>query len=714
MMCIDNGEKMMKNKKLCVFVLLCIMGICSFSISAIGDDSETYPKLDSNVTATWAILQNKYLAVEFAQQGSLLVMQKMTDYKPDTTSAVSWPCTGRFGIYSMNGNPNTSNDNGCPLTYLAEYFPAGRSGYFKLCIDPTSSDGTNGTLEVVGDGTTGSWGAGTDNSELWPLAYSTLNGLGDGLQGNYLMGTWDETANQIKTRIEMQLIRDQVRFKFVITNNDTKAHRVGISMNMDVEDSTLVLPKDYVDGDPKPEAALQVISPGYAPFISDTYPNGRLYGLSGYPAIPQYVDLYHNVNYGDVGLRYTLTGADCTTPSSFVVGTYSYTSPETTWITNSYAPDPDASVDDSYVVISWNPKIISPGRSITYVTYCGVPNAGENWMYKSSKNVSTRDTAVTAVQDPVSLSYDTTGMCAEPFRVDAYVDNIATDAGYDLNNVKCSISLPEGLELDTIDFPDVSATQSMGTIPISDGTATQITKSDFTTSEGGVSWYVNPTGYRSGNLKYFVQASSDDGWAQSVEKTIIVPASNKTTLKKGWQLVNVPYVNSDNSVAGLFGSDYNTQRYDALTRTWSKITSITPGKAFWIKSGGTEQIDLPSTVSPAQTTDTSLLKIDLKPGWNMVGNTLLYPIYWGQVMFKDSSNVQSATYNLDLAVSKHMVYKTIYSWNVDKGAYNLYKTNDTMLDPWTGYWVYAYKSCQMILSEPSYPNSTVLSSTSSD
>ena len=697
-------------------------------------NGDTYPEIDPSTGIEYITIQNQYVACNFVCAGQVL-HDRIIGNKDPGTPPIIWEGMGRFGVRSIGGNPKSTADDGTDLTYLAWLAPCGNTGFFKVKIDDK--------VAIIGDKKTGAWGTGSDNRVLKPTYFSPPTGLGLGNQGDYIKATWEVTEQKIEVVIRIQLIRDQVRFEVTLKNQDSVPHKVGLAMSTDVQTSPLyyTILGDVVDTSAEYWDNSHVYAPGRgATYNSDSnVETASKFGFIGTPAVPATIDVYDTVKKANIGVRYTLATQDATPPDYVVLGDYFVLGgwfPEV-WITEDYSPDMAAKVDDVYAITTWNQQQLDPyqttGRTKTVVTYYGIAAATEEWTYKEQNTIK-RDYVVMAVQDDYSIKYDTTsasinGFNPGTFNTTVYLDNLDTDSGpYDLKNVHLSILLPDGL---------IPGTQA-------DGTPETTTKSIAWVghnSEESVSWNLVPTGDYSGALKYFVTASADNGWQQTVEKTIIVPATKKTVLVPGWQMIQVPYNLKDpvilSSFLGLtnfiphwpkgkngdvskYGDaityNYITNGYDSMYDEYSEITklydpveAITPGTAFWFFGRNTQKtITLPSTAAltgAAQTTQINDQLIKLNAGWNMIGNPLAYPIFWGQIQVWAVG--ESKTYNLDMAVQKNWISRTFYCYNPARGAYDTLRTSDTLLEPWKGYWVYAKKPVTMIFSPVVHPHSDI-------
>ena len=87
------------------------------------------------------------------------------------------------------------------------------------------------------------------------------------------------------------------------------------------------------------------------------------------------------------------------------------------------------------------------------------------------------------------------------------------------------MNLPTGLT--TTD----SAAQQLGTVPVN-------------SESEAATWQVVPDGNYCGELSYTVVATADNGWQQTVTRTVMVPATTNGYFTSGWQLMAVPFTST--------------------------------------------------------------------------------------------------------------------------------------------------------------------------
>lgn len=627
--------------------------------------------------AEWETFSNRYVSVSLGVKGWVQPYAPLDDYQTDIP--------GRWSAMTTEGDPDTPNDNNLPIINIGEICPCDAWGYFCVRIGEKNY--------LVGDPATGSW------SRL-PGTYPTPPpGLGLGRSGGFIYAEWTvrEGTNPLAlVAIRFGLIRDQIRLEFTITSLAATAQKVGF-----------VLMGDTYVGSNDRMGYTYLPGTGYWRQASSV-PKTMGTVMTG-SKIPAEFEAMDTVDNPTVVARNTLKLQDCTPPDCLIVGEWQDLADYNLWPLSGYKPDLLIPIDDLSWHLSWNQISMGRGATRKIVTYFGMGSATTAWTYRVGRRTE-MDSVALAVQGPKALKYDSTttnqnDLDPFPFTIKAYVNNLATDPGpYTLEDVTVSLYLPQGLQLSTSTGVQ-SARQSVGRVPANSEAVP-------------VSWLVEPTGEYSGELEYFVTARDVSGWQQIVSRKVMVPATKKNVFRSGYQLMSVPFTFNNMTVehamglnAGSFGAKY----YDPVTNRYLPVTQLQSGQAFWMYISSVPR----GKVLPFQlATDAAIIGedagkqlreqyIQLKRGWNLVGNPFVYPVYWGQVLFANTSDPVLTTVTLDQAVTNGWLSKTVYSWIPDSGTYEHFSDNDRLLLPWRGYWVYARSAVTMVLRPPVPPGTDV-------
>ncbi len=198
--------------------------------------------------------------------------------------------------------------------------------------------------------------------------------------------------------------------------------------------------------------------------------------------------------------------------------------------------------------------------------------------------------------------------------------------------------------------------------------------SDLTTVRGLKYRISLQTNY--GEIKY-----PEDGNGYSwVDVTTLNENSAITLPSKVHRMVSVPYVLSDPLIDAVlvddFGEEnpYNWRLFDWSQEdtnyivysdsTWQNNAGFSRGKAYWLITNRDRTYDAGSGRSP----DNENYRINLNPGWNMIGNPFPYPVSWS-----------------DIEKSSELIPDPIYRSTVDSIGW-IY--NVETLNPWEGYFVW--------------------------
>lgn len=720
---------------LLIAVLLLIAG----AAFAQFDAPETYPsfKGDPDNFPVWVTLENDYIACRIGVQGNILAKAVCNDaddggdkyFRGDKvfhTEDHKWGVSGRYGIVAKKGDPETLDDDDMPLTFMG-MAPCHYFGYWKLRI----GDDTR----MVGDGASGRWYNPVPGQPIFtptryqiPPAELADKEPGLGYTGPLVRGIWSTSGGNgstIITDIRIHLVRDLVRFEYRITNTGNVAENIGFQQYGDVETGAPAFRTSddggyygpyqnksfaYVQGAgaTQPAANQQAMIYGGRDFADSKTPN---------PVVPDWFEVYDDVYNPGVVTRNVLGLEDATKPDMAAIGEHNDLFHKDLWLPLHYRPDKLHSILDMAWLLCWDQKYLLPGATRTIITYYGIGAATSHWTYKSGRN-AVRDSAVLSVQAPRSLKYDSTNLLSNMpeyspsmFSVKAYVYNLATDPGpYELRETTATISLPKGLEL-VPGIPGNDASQLLEEIVERDSESIP------------VEWVVRATGDYSGELPIYVSVADSDPygryWQQTVTRPIYVPAAKRGHFDFGWQLMHVPftfnnpYFTASGNPFGLVPGTFGAQYQDPVRNRLMPLTKLTPGQAFWMYVGGLSWNQIQTFRLPADAAiagesggsgkQTREQRIALSRGWNMIGNPFVYPVHWGQVLVHRLNE----TVTLDAASTKNWMDKTLFSWNTAKWDYDITSDKGTLLNPWTGYWVYAKQPVTLVFRPPVLPGGDV-------
>ena len=710
---------------LCIAIALLVGGMAFAQIIP----PPTYPGYRGKISdwPVWVSLANTYVQCRVGIQGTLEVHAECNDSDDsggstfrgdknppsDPNAYRDWGVSGRYGIVSLAGDPEITEDDNRPITFMG-HLPCHYFGYWKLRI--------GNDMRMIGDGASGGWYRENQYSPVMSPSLIDRPPEDMASTGPFLRSVWRTSGGNgstILTEIRIHLVRDLARFEYRITNTGTVAENIGLCQNGDVE-----------VGDPVYSTAG--ISGYYGPYDNANYAfligkgaaqpvrKQQAMKFGGYetvkgkqvarPAVPDWFEVYDDVQSPVNVTRNVLGLEDATKPDYVAIGDYNDLFHKEMWPPTDYKPDMAHTILDMCWVLCWNQKLLAPGATRTLVTYYGMGSATSRWTYLIGKTPA-RDSAVLAMQTPRSVKYDSTSnLPSQPefapsmFSVKAWIYNLATNTGP--RDVTASIFLPPGLEL----VPGVA-----DNVP-----RKEIGMVDVNSESDPVVWTVMPTGDYCGELPIYVSVVDNDPsgthWQQTVVRKVFVPAVKRGLFAYGWQLMSVPFAFNNPTLSYVFGltpGTYSAKYWNGTANV--NLSQLTPGRGFWmyIISGPTWQHPQPFyLVSDAAIVGEAIgtgkqvqeQEIKLAKGWNMIGNPFVYPMYWRQVLVWYGTPLRLT---LDEAVAKGWLDSTLFAWNTDKWDYDILRDSSTMLNAWKGYWVYARYPVTLIFRPPVMPSSDV-------
>ncbi len=161
-------------------------------------------------------------------------------------------------------------------------------------------------------------------------------------------------------------------------------------------------------------------------------------------------------------------------------------------------------------------------------------------------------------------------------------------------------------------------------------------------------------------------------------------------LTDGWNMYSIPLVPTNNAASSVFSASVYPayiQQWDPVQNKYIYVTTVTPGKGYYAKGTGAANLK----VSGAETPDAPY-SIQLKRGWNMVGNPFRYKVNVAALKINDGTEKP-----LQTAENEGKVYGTFF-YPIN-GAYQLATVQDSTatLDPWKGYWLLSDIDCTLVV-----------------
>ncbi|MBN9501944.1 MAG: hypothetical protein J0H02_09245 [Armatimonadetes bacterium] len=584
---------------------------------------------------------------------------------------------GRIGFAVGNtGSVQSTFDDGMALTVGMPNDPAGAWSYAITVTDDTKTRfGENG-----------------------------LSAAYVGLSDRYI---YAETTNDdilIKCRIDV--LGDAARIQWNLTNTGADPHSVALWFGQYIglfSGSTDPGSGAQIAGGLLGQKIPYVYIPGQKPILDDHRWN-RTTDASTFPGVVRF-DFSQTSPYGlRVDNNRPAEISDATLANEFVIGNGNPLMGAVSGDDETFndAIQPDTSIGDCGYIQKFPAATLAPNGTRTIIQYyrstwgVGDYNLPYAAVVDAPKLISTED-------DGTSTS-DANGLFKNPFPVRVYIDNVGgysnVNNGFRLSDVKVKLTLPTGLNF--VGSPTSTRTKQL---TISAVDVKEIKFVDFQVEADGIEF---------GELPYQVDISSTPGSPKKLTGTIQVAATPRYRLiDNGGPTANAittPFVFSDSSWETVLGlsapSDFEAYEYDPQIGGYVLSTSAGRGKGYFIVNktgtlqsntlGGTPTVP-PDTI-PNPNDNVGTYYINLKKGWNLIGNPFNYPVTLGQLTGVPSgSSTQSYAWT-DL-VKVGSVDNLLAYWNAETQSYvYLQKTSD-LLKPNTAYWINV-KSSNLTLSFP--------------
>lgn len=244
---------------------------------------------------------------------------------------------------------------------------------------------------------------------------------------------------------------------------------------------------------------------------------------------------------------------------------------------------------------------------------------------------------------------------------------------------------------------------------------TEIEGTDTTVADDGQSLTTTFPLYGAEGGVYDVRVVNSDGSQGERPHGFTVEAIGRPEAWRGLAMVGVPLVPGNPNPAPIveflnpFWARYNPTAggyvyysEDPNHFTWFEPPEDTPGKGYWAKFPPDEKT-LPQGMPIAQDQP---YPIPLQKGWNQISSPFLGPVAWDP----ETIQVREAGGEAKpLAAALDLMEDYAWGWeqnpeDPNTGQYVLIadaaltRSSRSDLEPWLGYWVYAHKACELIVS----------------
>lgn len=488
-----------------------------------------------------------------------------------------------------------------------------------------------------------------------------------GASGSYCARIW--RRGDIETELRIELIQTVFRITMKVKNVGTTAHSVGLRFASDVEHGA---ERDLTRDD----APYVYLSSG-RPITIDT----DLRGLE----IPPAIEIYNTRSDLVAASRYILAPMpgfpDATRVDRLTIGKWYFLMATSIWEPFLF---PDSPFSDAALLMFYNPRRLEPGQEFTFVMYV------------------TLATTVVDVERPMGVGVETwpilnfdagglNGLKENPFPVFCNITNQYSEVGreVELQNVRAFISLPPGLRLAK------KGDQFEGNPLKADETPTKEVGTIAPNQTVSVRWIVVAEGEVIGPVPIRVKVSASPAPAKTVERTLIISATNLRRYERGFQLVSIPFQTSaslSEVLSDLEGNLVRKRRWDPERQMYMDFEQISPGFGFWLYLRNPQTAQL-HEVTPIATRFNQGYTITLFKGWNQIGNPYPEPVAWGQLAVLAGDFKKSLT--LQEAVQRGILRGVLYYWDEFSQEYKFTSDLSTLLFPHRGYWVKVNESMQL-------------------
>jgi hypothetical protein len=596
-------------------------------------------------------------------------------YAPESRQLAA---SGRLAFYvGSTGSLQTDFDNGMALTMGAPADPVGDFTYGKIL----KNGNTDADSVLYGNG--------------------GLAGFYVGASKRYMVTFWGD--NDVFVEREVKVLGDAARIRWRIRNLRNESQSLGLlfacypgmrTVTAGVRDS-----QDSTNQSNSLLSSATGVRKGLTPdrYIGYTVlPTGRpvrnerRYDSSN-PKFPSFAEFYFGQTEA-YGMRIDNTTPpetpDATSADLFLIGNQGYfISPGLTWDNvvrlnvfldppSNPAPKEEADIflSQTAFVQRFPARAVPPGGSVDIVHY-----VRSTWSTGSYS-----DPYTTVVDAPKLLSPDpdgVNGLSPNPMTIRAYVDNqyATLDREVDLINVNFTIFLPQGLRL----AAGESQSKSIDRIP-----ANQL---------DSVEWRVVADGRAYGSLKYRVRVEPTPGPSKTIEGTVRVSATPRLELRAGPNMVTIPYLFNDTSMESVLGlqngTDYVAYRWEPDQFGYVPALTVERGTGYWIIPNNDLSFrELTGAKQPTDLTTGGLI-VNLKQGWNLIGNPYPYAVPLSQLVLVAEDNPGDTLTWID-AVQAGYVQGSLSYWvrNASApggGSYAFTSGPEAFLEPHQAYWLFS-------------------------
>src|SRR5579862_6787879 len=626
---------------------------------------------------------------------------------PCYPTALTANTTGRIGFasgplgsfqddFAVQNNPNLQPiDNDMVYTFGMPNEPAADWGCaYTIRVDPSTSAQT-----------TSLFGASLSGDNF------------DGYSGHYVHE--QNTADNVQTDLRMDVLADGAREVWTLLNLNTTAQELGVWQGAQIailqdEGGAPVFPNTGLFGDP-----TYIVIPGRKPLVTEQ----RITRSTDPANFPNFVQFCYGQTsaYGlevELGPTYSTTdlngNSDATLADELVIGSAG-DSPDVTGnplTQNSVNPPPDfifgdVGLSDEQFLVKWQPAsggTVEPNQVRTIISY--FRNTWGNSKYIRTDASGNPELSVqpysTVVDAPHILVQDqgsgTNGLQNNPFDIRVYVDNTGgysqAYVGFDVQDIEINLTLPAGLSMANGD-----SAQKIITV---------VHPQDL----GFVDFNVQADGITVGDLPYEVTISSVPGPTAANpivhDGVIRVSATQQIPLVPNANLMSVAWNFTDSSWEAVLApltipNDFTVYDWDPVQNSYVPSTAATRGVGHWLilnpNTHPTFEVDPYVGASSPADILTGYSNIELKTGWNLIGDPYPYAIPVSQLVGVSAAN-PAQSFGFAALVNQNVLSPFLAYWDPSVNNYRYVQGIQAVLQPNVGYWMQVETSQDLTLNYP--------------
>lgn len=283
------------------------------------------------------------------------------------------------------------------------------------------------------------------------------------------------------------------------------------------------------------------------------------------------------------------------------------------------------------------------------------------------------------------------GLRPNPLPIRVYIDNVGGYATIDreipLSSVRVTLSLSDGLSL----APGEVAVKTIESVP-----AREVRTVEFQIMADGVSV---------GDLPYSIKVEPIPGPTKILNGSIRVASTPRIEIKADANLITAPWTFGDTSWDTILSplvspADYQAFSWDPQQQGYVVSTSVERGKGTWIIANAAEG-SVPLGGNPQRPADTAVggHTIQLKGGWNLIGNPYNYAIRVGEIVGVSAASPQQS-FTWQSLVNQGIVSGALVYYDNATQDYVFTTGLDAPMFPNRGYWVFVGTAQDVTLSYP--------------